>query len=80
MPLSRQQYVSGIIAEMRTCHGDHAYAVILKQAAAFRRSGNADLAAVRDEAGHLIARQETKVLHLAELGYVPEDSAPPPAR
>ena len=80
MPLSRQQYVSGIIDEMRTCHGDHAHAIILKQAVAFRRSGNGDLADVWDEAGRLIGWQEKRVSRLAELGYVPEESAAPPAR
>jgi hypothetical protein len=80
MPLSRQQYVSGIIAEMRKCHGDEAHATILKQAAAFRRTGNGDLADVWDEAGRLIGWQETRISHLAELGSVPEESAPPAAR
>ena len=72
MPLSRQQYVSVIIAEMRVCHGDQAHAVIAKQAAAFRRSGNADLADVWDEAGRQIGWQGTRISRLAELGYVPD--------
>ena len=76
MPLSRQQYVSGVIAEMRACHGDEAHAVISKQAAAFRRSGNDDLAKLWDEADRLISWQETRISHLAELGYVPEDPMP----
>ena len=74
MPLSRQQYVSGIITEMRLCHGDQAHAVILKQAGAFRRSGNDDLAAIWDEASRLIAWQETRISRLAELGYVPDEA------
>ena len=79
MPLSRQQYVSGIAAEMRTCHGEQAHAVISKQAAAFRRSGNSDRADVWDEAGRLIALQEARISHLTELGYVPEEPAGPTA-
>jgi hypothetical protein len=77
MLLSRQQYVSGIIVEMRTSHGEQAHAIILKQATAFRRSGNDDLADVWDEAGRLMVWQDTRISLLAELGYVPEEPAPP---
>ena len=76
MPLSRQQYVSGIVAEMRVCHGDAAHAVILRRAAAFRQTGNDELADVWNEAGRAVGQQEARIAHLAELGYVPEDSLP----
>ena len=79
MSLSRQQYVYGIVAEMRTCHGEQAHAAISKQAAAFRRSGNSDLADVLDEASRVIACQEARILRLAELGYVPEEPTRPTA-
>jgi hypothetical protein len=39
-----------------------------KQAAAFRQSGNSDLADVLDEASRVIACQEARILRLAELG------------
>ena len=79
MPLSRHQYVSGIVAEMRACHGGEAHAVIAKQAAAFRRSGNSDLATLWDEAARLISWQEIRFSRLAELGYVPEEPTRPTA-
>lgn len=50
-----------------------------KQAAAFRRSGNSDLADVLDEASRVIACQEARILRLAELGYVPEEPTRPTA-
>ena len=80
MPLSRQQYVSGIVAEMRTCHGDLAHAVILTQASAFRRSGSSDLADVWDEAARVFSCQETRISRLAELGYVPDEPVSPVTR
>jgi hypothetical protein len=73
MPLSRQQYVFGIIAAMRAAHGLHAHAVTTKRAAEYRRSGNGALADVWAEASRKMERNDGKHSHLADLGYIPED-------
>jgi hypothetical protein len=77
MPLSRQQYVCGIISAVRESHGPHARAAISRQIAEYRDSGECELADIWAEAYQAVSQQEADLSRLAELGYVSE--APPPA-
>jgi hypothetical protein len=76
MPLSRQQYVRGIISAVRKSHGPLARTIIWRRIAEYRESGESQMADIWAEAYQAITQQEASVFCLSEDGYIAEQSAP----
>jgi hypothetical protein len=74
MPMSQQQFVSLIVCSMRQAHGHQAPALILRQACAYERSDQSQLATIWRKAHDQIVSSEARTAQLAERGYISDES------
>ena len=73
MPMSQPQYVSLVVSSMRQAQGHRAPALILRQACAYERSDQAELATIWRKAHDQIVSSEARAAQLAKRGYISDE-------